>query len=125
MAEVLKTENLIQIEGTVERITYCNSANSYTVASVRQGSETVTVVGILPFLNEGDTAVFIGEYTVHPTYGQQFKAVGFDRIIPQNAAAILKYLSSERTGALTYTAVSEKNPWRLSRLILIPSVRRD
>lgn len=94
MAEVLKTENLIQIEGTVERITYCNSANSYTVASVRQGSETVTVVGILPFLNEGDTAVFIGEYTVHPTYGQQFKAVGFDRIIPQNAAAILKYLSS-------------------------------
>ncbi len=87
-------ENMTEIKGTVEKITYCNSVNSYTVATVITDKESITVVGILPFLNEGDTAVFMGEYTVHPTYGQQFKAVGFDRIIPQNQAAILKYLSS-------------------------------
>ena len=91
-------ENTLQsatlIEGTVERITYSNPANSYTVASVKLPKETVTVVGILPFLNEGDTARFEGEYTFHPTYGQQFKAISFERIIPENSAAILKYLSS-------------------------------
>ncbi len=93
MAEIV-SENLTEIEGTVEKIAYCNAANSYTVASVRLKDETITVVGMLPFLGEGDTAVFTGEYTVHSTYGQQFKAVSFERLIPQNAAAILKYLSS-------------------------------
>ncbi len=88
------SENEAQITGTVERITYCNSVNSYTVAEVKTQKETVTVVGILPFLNVGDTAAFTGEYTVHPTYGQQFKAESFEKTVPQNAAAILKYLSS-------------------------------
>ncbi len=87
-------ENKTQLSGTVEKITYCNGVNSYTVAEINTKDETVTVVGILPFLNEGDTAVFTGEYTLHPTYGQQFKAESFEKTIPQNSAAILKYLSS-------------------------------
>ncbi len=84
----------MEIFGTVEKITYCNSVNSYTVAEIKTSKEQITVVGILPFLNEGDTAAFSGKYTVHPTYGQQFKAEGFEKKIPQNAGAILKYLSS-------------------------------
>ncbi len=87
-----ETEN--RISGTVERITYCNAVNSYTVAEIKAQKETVTVVGILPFLNEGDTAVFTGSYTVHPTYGQQFKAESYEKTVPQNSAGILKYLSS-------------------------------
>ena len=94
MGNSINSENLTEIDGTVEKITYCNPANSYTVASVKLKAEVITVVGILPFLNEGDTARFSGEYTVHPTYGQQFKVVSFERLIPQNSAAILKYLSS-------------------------------
>ena len=94
MGETLNTETLSEIQGTVEKITYCNPTNSYTVASVKLKDGEITVVGILPFLNDGDTALFQGEYTVHPTYGQQFKAVSFDRLIPKNSAAILKYLSS-------------------------------
>ncbi len=94
MGEAFDLENLSEIKGTVEKITYCNPANSYTVAEVRLKGGDITVVGMLPFLNEGDTAVFQGNYTVHPTYGQQFKAVSYERLIPQNAAAILKYLSS-------------------------------
>ena len=86
--------SLTEISGTVEKITYLNSANSYTVAVVATKDETITVVGILPFLNEGDTAIFTGDYTFHPTYGQQFKAIEFKRIIPKNQADILKYLSS-------------------------------
>ena len=105
------TEELIQITGTVEKITYCNSANSYTVATVKAGKENLTVVGMLPFLSEGDTAVFSGKYTVHPTYGQQFKAQAFERKVPQNAAAILKYLSSgtiKGIGPATATRIVEK-----------------
>ncbi len=94
MSESLDLENLSEIRGTVQKITYCNPVNSYTVASVRTEKEEITVVGSLPFLNDGDTAVFSGSYTVHPSYGRQFKAISFERLIPQNSAAILKYLSS-------------------------------
>lgn len=88
------TDSVNEIKGTVERITYRNESNSYTVAEVRIDSKSITVVGIMPFLAEGDEAVFCGEYTVHPSYGEQFKADRFERKAPQNSAAILRYLSS-------------------------------
>lgn len=94
MSLINTAENTETVVGTVERITYKNEGNGYTVASVKSGKEEITVVGILPFLNEGDTAEFTGVYTVHPSYGRQFKAESFERRAPQNAAAILRYLSS-------------------------------
>ncbi len=93
MQDMSNTE-LKELNGTVEKITYRNEANSYTVAEVKTKAEVITVVGILPFLSEGDSAVFYGDYTVHPSYGQQFKAQSFERKAPQNAAAILRYLAS-------------------------------
>ena len=93
MEEAL-TDSVKEIKGTVKRITYRNESNSYTVAEVLTDGKSQTVVGILPFLTEGDEAVFYGEYTVHPSYGEQFKAEGFERKAPQNSAAILRYLSS-------------------------------
>lgn len=92
--EELKTEPTGELSGTVEKITYRNDGNGYTVAEIKTGKETVTVVGILPFLTEGDSAVFYGGYTVHASYGRQFKAESFERKTPQNAAEILRYLSS-------------------------------
>lgn len=85
---------LEKIIGTVEKITFRNESNCYTVAVLNCGSEEVVAVGILPFLNEGDTAEFVGEFTVHQTYGDQFKVESFERKAPQNSAAILRYLSS-------------------------------
>ena len=93
MEEAL-TDTVKEIKGTVERITYRNESNSYTVAEVRSEGKSLTVVGIMPFLTEGDEAAFYGGYTVHPYYGEQFKAERFERKTPQNAAAILRYLSS-------------------------------
>ena len=93
MEEALKSE-FKEIGGTVERITYRNESNAYTVAEVKIDGKSLTVVGIMPFLTEGDEAVFYGEYTVHPSYGEQFKAEHFERKTPQNSAAILRYLSS-------------------------------
>ena len=93
MEEAL-TDSVKEIKGTVKRITYRNESNGYTVAEVLTDGKSQTVVGILPFLTEGDEAVFYGEYAVHPSYGEQFKAESFERKAPQNSAAILRYLSS-------------------------------
>lgn len=82
------------INGTVQRITFRNEANAYTVAEVKTEKELLTVVGIMPFLNEGDIAEFFGSFTVHSTYGQQFSVSSFERKAPENAAAILRYLSA-------------------------------
>lgn len=86
--------SMTELTGTVEKITYRNDTNCYTVAEVRSGKETVTVVGTLPYLSEGDAAVFYGSYIMHPSYGRQLKAESFERKTPQNAAAVLRYLSS-------------------------------
>ena len=63
-----------EISGTVEKITYRNDSNGYTVAEIKAEDEPLTVVGIMPFLSEGDSAVFYGEYTFHASYGRQFRA---------------------------------------------------
>ena len=104
-------ENLKSITGLVEKITYRNPSNSYTVVQLKVGNEHITAVGILPFLNEGDMAEFFGEYTVHANYGNQFKVDSFERKAPENAAAILKYLSSgaiKGVGPATAMRIVEK-----------------
>ena len=94
MQETLMPEEITSISGTVQKITYRNETNCYTVASLKTGKETVTVVGMLPFVNEGDALELNGKFTVHPTYGSQFAAQSFEKRTPENAGAILKYLSA-------------------------------
>ncbi len=99
------------ISGIVERITYKNEQNGYTVATVRSGKEHLTVVGVLPFLASGESADFTGNYIVHPTYGRQFSATSYERKTPETTAAILKYLSSgiiRGVGPNTATRIVEK-----------------
>ena len=100
-----------KIVAEVLSITYRNEVNYYTVAEVLFDKEKLTVVGILPFLNEGDTAEFYGTYIFHPTYGRQFKAESFERRAPQNIASILRYLSSgaiKGIGPSTASKIVEK-----------------
>ncbi len=106
--EITETEKII---ASVESITYRNESNSYTVAEVTADKEKLTVVGILPFLSEGDSAEFTGSFIFHPTYGRQFKAESFVRTAPQTCAAILRYLSSgaiKGIGPNTATKIVEK-----------------
>lgn len=80
--------------GLVDSITYRNERNNYTVAEIKTDAGRITVVGVLPLLNEGETAEFYGEYTLHPTYGRQFKAECFECKTMESAADILRYLST-------------------------------
>ena len=99
------------IEGTVDKITYKNDQNGYTVATVRNGADRITVVGVMPFLSEGENARFSGNFTVHPSYGEQFNVKSFEKTAPTTAAAILRYLSSgiiKGVGPGTATKIVEK-----------------
>lgn len=85
----------MQIEGQIIDIIYKNEINSYTVASFEKYSkEEVTVVGYLPFVNEGDNLKIEGNMVEHPDYGKQFKIVTFEKVMPTTPEALEKYLSS-------------------------------
>ncbi len=83
-----------KLSGNVERISYSNKENGFTVLLLKTDSERITVVGTLPFVSVGDDIIVEGSYTVHPSFGNQFKAVSFEKLLPSDAAAILRYLSS-------------------------------
>ncbi|MDO4607701.1 MAG: ATP-dependent RecD-like DNA helicase [Clostridia bacterium] len=92
--ETIDSGELKEISGIIEKITYKNSQNGYTVCTVKSGKDHITVVGILPFISIGDNVKFTGNYTVHAVYGEQFSAQMYETVAPKTVAAILRYLSS-------------------------------
>lgn len=87
-------KGLEHIKGAVEEITYYNEENGYTVMEISSGSEGVTIVGNFPQLAVGSQIEAYGEWIIHPSYGRQFKAQTLTETLPQDAAGILRYLSS-------------------------------
>ena len=92
-----------EISGAIERITYHNEENGYSVlkilpdkrfprAQARDG--TVTVVGTLPPLSEGEEAQFFGEWVNDSRYGRQFRAERAIPVAPTTAKGIINFLSS-------------------------------
>ncbi|MBR6510204.1 MAG: ATP-dependent RecD-like DNA helicase [Clostridia bacterium] len=110
MVEQLNIDNE-KISGTVQNINFRNESNGYTVATVKTKNEELTVVGILPFISEGEAVDFYGKFIVHPTYGSQFAADTFETKTPEDAVAILKYLSAgalRGIGPATATKIVER-----------------
>ena len=87
-------EQLEIINGVVEKVIYQNTENGYTVLSISQREDEITAVGIMPDVNKGEELELSGNYSVHSTYGPQFKVSAYAKILPKDAAAVLKYLSS-------------------------------
>jgi exodeoxyribonuclease V alpha subunit len=85
-----------QIHAEIERITYRNDENGWTVLKVRNVDDQslVTVTGSLPPCSEGEHLQLIGSWSSHATYGRQFKAERAVPVRPTTRAAILRYLSS-------------------------------
>ncbi len=81
---------------TVERITYYNEENGYTVAQVTPEGRTytVTVVGSLLDVSPGENLRLHGQWTSHPRYGRQFQVERYTTVLPATAAGIEKYLGS-------------------------------
>ena len=87
---------LAQLQGQIERITYANPENGYTVARVRVPGrfEPVTVVGNLMDPQPGEILRMEGRWTRHPRYGDQFRVETYDTAAPAHVAGIRKYLGS-------------------------------
>jgi len=85
------------LKGVVDRVTFHNPDNGWSILKVlpfdRPGSrETVVVHQTTVFA--GATMEFEGEWTVHPKFGRQFKAVHAREQKPATASALEKYLGS-------------------------------
>ena len=85
-----------EISGTVESVVFRNEQNGYTILEVfsEERGEIVTVVGTMPFVGEGESIAVRGSFVFHSEYGRQFRADSFEKRIPEDPNAILKYLSS-------------------------------
>lgn len=85
----------MQIEGQIIDIIYKNEINSYTVATFETAeNEAITVVGYLPFINNGDNLRLTGDIVTHPEYGEQLKIATFEKVIPSTPEALEKYLAN-------------------------------
>ncbi len=83
-----------EIKGTVEKITYRNNDNGYTVFKVKAGKEATICVGIVPVIAEGDTVCVSGSYVNHSVYGEQLSVETIEIFAPKTQLGILRYLSS-------------------------------
>lgn len=84
----------LYLDGVIEDIIYSNGENGYTVCVINCGGEPITLVGIMPYIGEGETVRVQGEWQVHSTFGRQFRVDYFEKKLPTTSAAILKYLAS-------------------------------
>ncbi|MBP5156076.1 MAG: ATP-dependent RecD-like DNA helicase [Clostridia bacterium] len=84
----------LYLDGVVEDVVFTNKENGYTVCTINSHGEPVTLVGIMPYVGEGESIKVQGEWQVHSTFGRQFKVSYFEKKLPTTSAAILRYLSS-------------------------------
>lgn len=84
------------VDGIVERITYQNEDNGYTIARfIPEGkSVEVTIVGNLVGINVGQALKLTGVWTTHPQYGRQFEVRAYEIHYPATVEGLRKYLGS-------------------------------
>ena len=80
----------------VERITYQNAENGYTVlkCAVKNYSDLVTVVGTMPEIHVGSVLSLDGSWKMDAKYGRQFSVERFEETLPATVYGIEKYLGS-------------------------------
>lgn len=87
---------MIRIRCVVERITYQNPENGYSVlkCAVKDYDDLVTVVGNLLDVNAGSVLLLEGNWKVDARYGRQFAAERWEEVMPATVFGIEKYLGS-------------------------------
>lgn len=90
-----KFQGMNVLEAVLERITYANEDNGYTVAKVDTGrGDLVTVVGALLGAQPGESIRMRGRWGSHPQYGKQFHVDDYTTILPATIQGIRRYLGS-------------------------------
>lgn len=125
------------MEGVVERVTFRNEENGWTVLDVSAAGGLHKVVGVLPDVRVGESVRLTGDWVEHPSFGVQFRAERCEHTLPEDADGILRYLSSgsiKGIGPSTAAKIVKKfgedtlrileqEPMRLSEIKGIPATR--
>ena len=87
------------VEGVVERIVYFNDDTCYCIAVMKPTSrtekkESITITGVMPAVQCGETVLVKGIWSRHPQYGAQIKVREFESRLPSGVYGIEKYLGS-------------------------------
>jgi len=96
-----------QVSGSVERVTYYNAENGYSVIRIKPDNksmlpfryasgrdELITVVGNLPEVNPGEWLRLTGKWASHSKHGRQFQAIQCEQALPATSEGIKRYLGS-------------------------------
>lgn len=92
-----------ELTGSVERITYYNAENGYSVLRIKpergnlagvNRDGLVTVTGNLPELSPGERLKLQGNWINHPKHGRQFQVETCEQRLPATVAGIRRYLGS-------------------------------
>jgi len=89
----------VKIEGVVERIVFFNEENFYCIASMRATGKNaalgqVTIAGVMPALQCGETVEVSGSWANHSSYGAQLKVKSFESRLPSGVYGLEKFLGS-------------------------------
>jgi exodeoxyribonuclease V alpha subunit len=84
------------VRGTVDRITFRNPENGYSVLRVigEESNEPITAVGLCPQARVGSHVIMTGHFTLHAKFGSQFTIASITETPPSTAEGIQRYLSS-------------------------------
>ncbi|HWO43276.1 MAG TPA: ATP-dependent RecD-like DNA helicase [Candidatus Eisenbacteria bacterium] len=90
-----KTREKSELRGIVSRIVYRQPETHYTVARLEiDGAASVTVVGQMYPVAEGEEVKVGGFWRSHPRYGLQFQVEHWQKLDPATVEGIEKYLGS-------------------------------
>ncbi|MDX1775538.1 MAG: helix-hairpin-helix domain-containing protein, partial [Desulfobulbales bacterium] len=90
-------EPSITIQGILDRITFHNEENGYTVARLLDDTKEkkiITVVGFLSGVPVGSTLSLTGSWVTDSRYGRQFKLQNYEIVKPNTLNGIERYLGS-------------------------------
>lgn len=82
------------ITGFVEKIKFRNEDNGYSVLSVSSEQEEYVLVGTFHYISEGEMIEATGTMTEHPVYGEQMTVEAYQVKVPEDTAAMERYLGS-------------------------------
>ena len=84
----------MKLEGIVTNIRYRNDESGYSVMTLDTTDSDITIVGTMPFFNEGDRIEVIGDLIYHDKYGEQINVKNVRLKKPSDRESIIKYLAS-------------------------------
>jgi len=93
---ITETSTAATLEGHIERVTYHNQENHFTIARFRTSKTNtlVTVLGTMPHPSPGEALRVTGNWETHVRYGQQLRITTVETVLPATVAGIESYLAS-------------------------------